>query len=84
MQQHATLLATNIASCLHGVLSYEKTDVTTRNRLLAKNVASCLHGIISYEQTAATTRNIFSQQCCVLFARGYKLRENWRNNTQHY
>ena len=31
MQQHATLLANNVASCLHGVIRYEQTDATTRN-----------------------------------------------------
>ena len=101
--------ANNVASCLHGVISYEQTDAITSNivaptilrpvytglyatskrmqqhaTLLANNVASCLQGVIRYEQTNATTRNIISQQCCVLFARGYTLRANECNNTQHY
>ena len=51
--------------------------------LLANNVGSCLYRVISYEQTDATTRNIISQQCCVLFARGYTLRANGCNYCQH-
>ena len=31
MQQHETLLANNVGSCLHGVISYIQTDATTRN-----------------------------------------------------
>ena len=52
--------------------------------LLANNNASSLYGVISFVQKDATTRNIISQQCCVLFARGYKLRGNGCNNTEHY
>ena len=46
MQQHATLLANNVASCLHGVIRYEQTDAITSNIVaptILRVVGSVLH-----------------------------------------